>query len=199
MALLRQATRLRRTPATKRALQSPEVVTLNVPVCGRLRIWRQPHRGVWRDLKTVTVIACRALVSAVQKYLSSRPIMNEETFLFLTTLLDSPSNSRGTIPRSVRGPFHTLVSTCTTTALQGIVSRSCDRWCQTVLVLRIIEDASRSPPTLRNFDDMICMPACVKAARKKEAEGCKRRQNEAEYRGITMGQGVQNDRKKRRK
>ena len=169
MALRRQAAQLHQIPATKRTLQSTEVVTLYTPDCGGLRMGRQPHRGTYRDHKTVTCIACRALMSAVQTHLTSCPALNEEAFPFLTKLLDVPSNSQRTIPRTVVAlhlrlneaetlpivpfghhdsdeelfgssawysmamlaalevpdvPFHTLVCTCTTSALQDIISRS---------------------------------------------------------------------------
>ena len=79
-ALFKQATQLHQIPATRRTLQSPDICILYAIDCGQLQLMRQPYRGVRRDCKTVTSIACRALVSAVQTYLTSRSPLNEDTF-----------------------------------------------------------------------------------------------------------------------
>ena len=68
--LLRQANQLQHIPATKRTLESPETRTLYNIHCGRLQLRREPYRGHYRDYKTVTAVACRSLVSAIQTYLS---------------------------------------------------------------------------------------------------------------------------------
>ena len=133
--------------------------------------------------KTVTSIACRALVSAVQTHLTSRSPPTEKTSPFLTKLLGAASNSQHTVPRAVLElhtrlneaetlpsapfghhdsdeqlfrshawyslitlaalelpdvPFHALLSTCTTTALQDVISR--DR-------ARFVQAASEQPPS----------------------------------------------------
>ena len=62
---------------------------------------RQPSRDTYRDHKTVTCIACRALVSAVQTHLTTCPVLSEEEYPFLTKLLGVPSNSQRSIPRNV--------------------------------------------------------------------------------------------------
>ena len=48
----------------------------------------------------VSCIACRSLVAAVQKFLSGRPALNEETFPFLTKRLGTTSDAQHTVPRS---------------------------------------------------------------------------------------------------
>ena len=66
--LLAQAKALRQVPAAYRTLSLPEICILYVGDCGALYLRRQPYRGQRRDLKTVTAIACRALVSATQTF-----------------------------------------------------------------------------------------------------------------------------------
>ena len=83
-AFVKQATQLHQLPATQRTLQSPQMTSLFVNHCGRLYLRKQPHRGEMRDYKTVSCIACRSLVAAVQKFLCSRPALNEDTFPFVT-------------------------------------------------------------------------------------------------------------------
>ena len=68
---------------------SEHIRNLYIRHCGKLQLKRQPYRDCWRDFRTVTHIACRALVSAVQTFLSAREPLNEETFPFLTKLLVS--------------------------------------------------------------------------------------------------------------
>ena len=190
-ALLRQATQLHQIPATCRTLQSPDIRILYAIDCGKLQLWRQPYRGVYRDVKTVTSIAFRALVSAVLPYLTSRSPLNEETFPFLTKLLGATSNSQHTVPRTVLElptrlhefetlssapfghhdsdeqlfgshawcsltmlaalelpdvPFHELLSTCTTTALQDVISRG---------RARFVQAASEQPPSTPT-DSEVC-------------------------------------------
>ena len=77
-ALLGQATQLHQIPATRRTLEPPDISILYAIDCGKMRLERQPYRGLRRDCKTVTSIACRALVSAVQTHLTRRSPLNEE-------------------------------------------------------------------------------------------------------------------------
>ena len=100
-AFVKQAMQLEQLPATQRTLQSPQMTSLFVNHCGRLRIKKQPHRDEERDYKTVSCIACRSLVAAVQKFLSGRPALNEETFPFLTKRLGTTSDAQHLVPRSV--------------------------------------------------------------------------------------------------
>ena len=100
--LLRQANQLQCIPATQKALQSPETRTLYNIHCGTLRLGRQPYRGQDRAYKTVTAVACRSLVSAIQTYLTTREPLNEETFPFLTTLHGATAATQHAPPRTVQ-------------------------------------------------------------------------------------------------
>ena len=70
--LLAQAKVLQQVPAASSTLRLPEICILYVGDCGALHFGRQPYRGQLRDLKTVTAIACRALLSATQTYCNTR-------------------------------------------------------------------------------------------------------------------------------
>ena len=85
--LVKQAKNFRQLPAAKGTLLNADIRNLYTRHCGRLRIMRQPYRNCYRDFRTITHIACRALVSAVQTFLAAREPLNEETFPFLTKLL----------------------------------------------------------------------------------------------------------------
>ena len=100
--LVKQAKELRQLPAPKQTLLSADIRNLYIRHCGNLQLRRQPYRGCWRDLRTVTHIACRALVSAVQTFLSAREPLHEETFPFLTKLLVTTTTTQHTLPRTVQ-------------------------------------------------------------------------------------------------
>ena len=78
------------------------VCTLYNIHCGKLQISRQPYRGHYRDCKTVTAVACRSLVSAIQTYLTTRGPLNEETFPSLTTLYEATARTQHAPPRTVQ-------------------------------------------------------------------------------------------------
>ena len=80
-AFVKQAMQLNHLPTTERTLRSHQMTSLFVDHCGRLQLRKEPHRGEMRDYKTVSCIACRSLVAAVQKFLSGRPALNKEPFL----------------------------------------------------------------------------------------------------------------------
>ncbi len=82
--LVKQAKQLRQLPAPKKTLMSEDIRNLYIRHCGKLQLKRQPYKDCLRDFRTVTHIACRALVSAVQTFLSARKPLHEETFPFLT-------------------------------------------------------------------------------------------------------------------
>ena len=48
-ALLRQAMQLHQVPVTCRTLESPDIRILYDVDCGKLRLRRQPYRGVYRE------------------------------------------------------------------------------------------------------------------------------------------------------
>ena len=100
--LLRQATQLSHMPATKRTLQSAEIRTLYNIHCGKLQLRREPYRGHVRDYKTVTAVACRSLVSAMQTYLTTRGPLHEETFPLLTMLHGATVTTQHAPPRTVQ-------------------------------------------------------------------------------------------------
>jgi hypothetical protein len=101
--LLSQAKLFQHVPATWRTLQSPEARTLFNIHCGALQLWKQPYRGQRRDNKTVTAVACRSLVSAVQMYLTSRGPLSEDAFPFLTKLHGATtSTTHHAPPRTVQ-------------------------------------------------------------------------------------------------
>jgi hypothetical protein len=100
--LLARAKQLQQIPGTKETLRSPEICNLYVVHCGKLHLRRQPYRDQYRDHKTVTAIACRALVSAIQTYLSTRGPLSEETFPFLTKLHGTTSTTQHQPPRTVQ-------------------------------------------------------------------------------------------------
>jgi hypothetical protein len=102
MKLLAQAKLLQQIPASARTLLSPEICVLYVVHCGKLDLRRQPYRGQRRDYKTVTAIACRALVSAIQMYLSTRAPLSEERFPFLTKLHGATTTTQHQPPRTVQ-------------------------------------------------------------------------------------------------
>jgi hypothetical protein len=68
--LLARAKQLQQIPAAQRPLRSPEICTLYVVHCDKLMLKKQPYKDQDRDYKTVTSIACRALVSAIEMYLN---------------------------------------------------------------------------------------------------------------------------------
>ena len=100
MTLRRMAVQLHHIPASRRTLLSPEVAILYVPECGKMMRGRQLHRYKRRDLGVLTAVACRALVSAVQTYLTSRPAIDGKRYPFLAKLLDPSDSSQATIPRT---------------------------------------------------------------------------------------------------
>ena len=57
--LLKQANLLRCVPAVTQTLLRSDIKNLYVQHCGKMHLGRQPHRGQWRDLKTVNAMACR--------------------------------------------------------------------------------------------------------------------------------------------
>ena len=97
-----QAKQLQQIPASTRTLCNLEISILYVAQCGRLLLKKQPYRDQRRDHKTVTAIACRALVSAVQAYLSARVPLNEERFPFLTKLHGATTTTQHQPPRTVQ-------------------------------------------------------------------------------------------------
>ena len=100
--LLTQAQKLQQVPATQRTLDAPEIRSLYYTHCGNAYLTRQPYRRQRRDYKTVTAIACRSLVSAVQMYLITRGPLSEETFPFLTKLHGATTSPPRTPPRNVQ-------------------------------------------------------------------------------------------------
>jgi hypothetical protein len=100
--LLAQAKVLQQVPASQRTLRLPEICKLYVGDCGGLYLKRQPYRDQYRDYKTVTAIACRALVSATQTFCSTRGPLNEEAFPFLSKLHVSTDSSQSSPLRTVQ-------------------------------------------------------------------------------------------------
>ena len=108
--------------------------------CGRIKLAKQPHRGEYRDFKTVSCIACRSLVAAMQKFLSGRPALNEETFLFLTKQLGTTSDAQHTVPRSA-SQLHELLKESATVPVAPLGHHgfdeqpfAADAWCSLAML-----------------------------------------------------------------
>ena len=107
--LVKQAKHFRQLPAAARTLLNADIRNLYTRHCGTLRFRRQPYRNCYRDFRTITHIACRALVSAAQTFLTAREPLNEETFPFLTKLLVPTTTTQHTPPRTVH-ELHTRLN-----------------------------------------------------------------------------------------